>query len=232
MRETRRWGTMTALAVGTVVAMTGCSVADVAPTGDALYRDGEQRFIEYSTVMHSVIMAIHEGDWVVDTYGAAPIECRTDDGGDGYGFSWVRMLENDDIDVDSVVASATAAFEAADMDASTVVYGEGDAQEVNIIGVGGTVGRGVVTVRPARGQIEATASPGCFRGSAADLSDMVFGGLMYDTAWQRFPAFQGPEWQPRFFFPEDGSPVYREPDGTPVQPQPTPTQFPAAPYGD
>ena len=230
MREARRW--MTAAAVGMVVAMTGCSAAETSPAGDELYRDGEKRFIEYSTVMHSVIMAIHEGDWVVDTYGASPIECRTGAGGSGYAFSWVRTLEVDDIDVDRVVASATAAFEAANVDAGTATYGEGDAQEVNVIGEGGAIGRGVVTIRPARGTIEVTASPGCFAGDAGDLSDMVFGGLVYDTAWQRFPAVEGPDWEPRFYFPEEGSPVYREDDGSPVQPQPSPERLPIAPYGD
>lgn len=232
MRKAIRRGLMAAMAVGTVVAMTGCSVADQTPTGDALYRDGERNFVEYATAMHSVIMAVHAGDWVVDTYGASPIECDTEAGGSGYTFSWVRLLAQDDIDVDAVVASATAAFEAVDADADTATYGEGDAQEVNVIGTGGSVGRGVVTIRPARGQIEVSATPGCFAGSAADLSDMVFAGLVYDTAWQRFPAFEGPDWQPRFYFPEDGSPVYRESDGTPVQPQPTPAEFPVAPYGD
>jgi len=104
---------------------------------------------------------------------------------------------------------------------------------VNVIGTGGDVGRGVVTIRPGRNQISATATPGCIRGDAAALSDMVFGGeLAYDGASLRFPAFEGPDWQPRFYFPEEGSPVYYNEDGTPIEPQPTTTDFPIAPYGD
>ncbi|MEV7618938.1 hypothetical protein AB0N59_02260 [Microbacterium sp. NPDC089321] len=230
-RETRR-GLKTAMVVGMVAMMTGCSPADPALTGDSLYRDGEKRYIAYSTVMHDVIMAVHEGDWSVDTWGAAPISCKLDDGQRGYTFSWVREHKADDIDVDAVVQAARSAFTASGVDVNVAEYGEGDSAEINVIGTGDRLGRGVVTIRPGRGVIRATANPGCFPGDAGDLSDMVFDGLVYDSAWQRFPAFEGPDWQPRFYFPEDGSPVYREADGSPVQPQPSPDDLPVAPYGE
>lgn len=229
MRGMPRRVVMAALAAGMAVMMTGCGFS--APAGDELYRDGERRYTEYATVMHSVIMAIHEGEWVVDSFGASPFPCRIDGAASGYAFSWVRLLQPEVLDVDDVTAAAAAAFEAADMEASTATFGEGDAREVNVIGTGGPVGRGVVTIRPGRGTIEVSASPGCFPGDAGDLSDMVFDGLVYDGAAQRFPAFEGPDWQPRFYFPEEGSPVYRDEDGVPVTPQPTTTDFPVAPYG-
>lgn len=232
-----RWqrGVMAAVAVGLVMTMTSCGTT-AAPAGDALYRDGEKNYIAYSTVMHSVIMAIHEGEWVVDqgSFGASPIPCRIDGEVSGYTFSWARVLEStEEIDVDAVVAAATAAFEEAGVEASTATFGEGDRQEVNVIGTGGDVGRGVVTIRPGRNQISASATPGCIPGDAADLSDMVFGGqLVYKGAALRFPAFEGPDWQPRFYFPEEGSPLYYNEDGTPIDPQPTQTEFPVAPYGE
>ncbi|WP_292775521.1 hypothetical protein [Microbacterium sp. UBA6741] len=234
MRGIWRRGVMAAAAVGLVMTMTSCGTTS-APEGDALYRDGEKNYVAYSTVMHSVIMAIHEGDWAVDqgSFGASPIPCRIDGDVSGYTFSWARVLEPaEEIDVEAVVAAATAAFEDAGVEASTTRFGEGDRQEVNIVGTGGDVGRGVVTIRPGRNQISATAMPGCIPGDAAALSDMVFGGeLAYDGASLRFPAFEGPNWQPRFYFPEEGSPVYYNEDGSPVEPQPTTTAFPVAPYG-
>ncbi|PQZ49783.1 hypothetical protein CQ040_14770 [Microbacterium sp. MYb54] len=225
---------MAAAAVGLVMTMTGCGTT-AAPEGDALYRDGEKNYVAYSTVMHSVIMAIHEGEWVVDqgSFGASPIPCRINGEVSGYTFSWARVLEpTEEIDVDAVVAAATTAFEEAGVEASTATFGEGDRQEVNVIGTGGDVGRGVVTIRPGRNQISASATPGCIPGDAADLSDMVFGGELSEGESLRFPAFEGPDWQPRFYFPEGGSPVYYNEDGTPVDPQPTQTKFPVAPYGD
>src|SRR5690606_4921359 len=135
------------------------------------------------------------------------------------------------LDVDAVVSSATAAFEEAGMEAQTVTYGSGDRAETNVIATGGPVVRGVVTVRPHRGMIEVSASPACFPGDAGELSDMIFDGLVYEDAWRRFPAFEGPDWQPRFYFPEDGSPVYWDEEGKPLEPQPTPSAFPDAPYG-
>ena len=221
-----------ALAVAAVgLVLTSCVPA---PEGDALYRDGEKNYIAYATVMHSVIMAVHEGDWAVDqgSFGASPIPCRINGEVTGYTFSSVRVLEPEgEIDVDAVVAAATKAFEDAGVEAITARFGEGDRQEVNVIGTGGDVGRGVVTIRPGRNEISASATPGCIPGDAADLSDMVFGGqLVYDGAALRFPAFEGPDWQPRFYFPEEGSPIYRNEDGTPIEPQPTTTEFPVAPY--
>mgnify|MGYP001593893992 CR=1 FL=1 len=229
MREARRRGLKVAAATGMVMTMmTGCG--STVPEGDQLYWDGEKHYTEYATVMHSVIMSIDEGPWRVDSYGASPIPCDRDGGDSGYMFSWVRVLAQDAVDAEAVEAAATAAFEKAGLDAETATFGEGDRQEINIIGTGAPVGRGVVTIRPARATIEVTAETDCFAGDAGDLSDLIFDGLVYKGASQRFPAFEGPDWQPRFYFPEDGSPVYRNADGTPVEPQPTTTDFPVAPY--
>ncbi|CAH0215609.1 hypothetical protein SRABI76_02378 [Microbacterium oxydans] len=234
MRGEWKRGLMAAAAVGLVMTMTSCGSA-TAPEGDELYRDGEKNYVAYATVMHSVIMAIHEGDWVVDqgAFGATPIPCRIGGEVSGYTFSWVRVLEPaEEIDVDAVVAAATSAFEDAGVETETARFGEGERQEVNVIGTGGDVGRGVVTIRPGRNQISASATPGCMPGDAADLSDMVFGELAYEGASLRFPAFEGPGWQPRFYFPKEGSPVYFNADGTPIEPQPTTTEYPVAPYGE
>lgn len=234
MRGKVRNGLVAAMAVGMVMTMTSCGFT-AAPTGDALYRDGEQRYVAYATTMHSVIMAIDETEWSVDqgSFGASPIPCRINGELTGFAFSWARLLELGDRDVDDVVAAATTAFEDAGMEAATATYGKGDRQEINVIGTGGDVGRGVVTVRPDQNHIRVTASPGCFPGDAADLSDMVFGGgLVYKGASRRIPAFEGPDWQPRFYFPEEGSPVYYTEDGEPIEPQPSPTELPKAPYGD
>lgn len=234
-----RWqsGLMAAAAVGLVLTMTSCSVQ--ASTGDELYRDGERRYVAYSTIMHSVLMAIYEGDWAVygGSFGAAPMPCALE--GDttgeyaGYTFSSLRVLEPEQqIDVDAVVGAATEAFEKAGVEVNTAVYGEGDRQEINVIGTGGDLGRGVVTIRPDRNMISTSADPGCFPGDAGDLSDMVYGGvLVYEGAYRRVPAFEGPDWQPRFYFPEDGSPLYYNEDDTPIMPPPTTTDFPEAPYG-
>ena len=95
-------------------------------------------------------MAIDETEWSVDqgSFGASPIPCRINGELTGFAFSWARLLELGDRDVDDVVAAATTAFEDAGMEAATATYGKGDRQEINVIGTGGDVGRGVVTVRP------------------------------------------------------------------------------------
>lgn len=228
MRGRRRLTAAVAAGMVTMM-MSGCGAA--APTGDALYRDGEKRYAAYASVMHDVIMAIHEGEWTVESYGASPIACRVSGGETGYAFSWVRTLEPERLDEDAVVADATAAFERAGLQARAAERGAGDGREVTVVATGDPVGRGVVTIRPARGSIEVSANAGCFPGEAGELSDLVFDGLVYTGAARRFPAFEGPDWQPRFYFPEEGSPIYRNEDGTPVQPQPDDTDFPVAPYG-
>lgn len=231
MRGRSRRGVTAALAVGMMTMMTSCG-AVATPTGDALYRDGEDRYVAYASTMHSVIMAIDETEWIVDqgSFGVSPIPCRIGGELSGYSFSWVRVLQQEEFDVDEIVSAATSAFEQADVDAKTATYGEGARQEINVIGTG-DVGRGVVTVRPAEKSVRVSATPGCFSGDAAELSDMVFGGLVYQGASKRFPAVEGVDWQPRFYFPEDGSPLYFNDDGTPIDPHPDHTEFPVAPYG-
>lgn len=222
------------MAAGVALVMTGCA-AQAAPEGDELYHDGEKNYIAYATAMHTVIMAVHEGEWAVDqgSFGASPIPCRIDGELTGYTFGWSRVLQpEEEIDVDALVAAAEAGFGEVGITAETTTLGEGDRQEINVIGTGGDIGRGVVTIWPGRNTIWASATPGCFPGDAGDLSDMVFGGeLVYDGASLRFPAFEGSDWQPRFYFPEEGSPVYVNEDGTPIEPQPTQSEFPEAPYG-
>lgn len=234
MRGGWRRGLTTAVAVGLVMTMTSCGSAAV-PTDDALYRDGEKHYVAYATAMHTVLMAIHDGEWIVDqgSFGASPIPCRIDGQLSGYTFSWSRLWEQqDEIDVDAVVDAAIAGFDKVGISAEKSTLGEGERQEINVIGTGGDIGRGVVTVWPERNTVWVSATPGCFPGDAGALSDMVFGGeLAYEGASLRFPAFEGPDWQPRFYFPEEGSPVYYNEDGTPIAPQPTQTEFPAAPYG-
>lgn len=234
MYDTTRRVLMAVVAASTTVMLTACGSATPTPTGDELYRDGEGRYVSYATTMHALIMAIDEKRWTVDqgSWGASPIPCRTDGGGAGYSFSWARVLEQDDLDADAIVASASTAFAAADMNVTTATYGAGAREEINVIATGGEVVRGVVTIRPARGTIRVTAEPGCFAGDAAALSDMVFAGVTYPGLARRLPAFEGPDWQPRFYFPEDGSPLYWNEDGTPIDPPPTMTELPVAPYGD
>ncbi|MGO2049194.1 MAG: hypothetical protein ACTH2E_01870 [Microbacterium sp.] len=168
------------------MTMTGCSTA---PTDDALYLDGEDRYVAYSSSMHEVIMAIDESEWFVAgaTFGASPIPCRIGGEISGYQFSWTRTLEPEVLDTDRVVAAATAAFEEVGMDAQTATYGEGERQEINVIGTGGDVGRGVVTMRADRNTIRVSATTACTPGDAGALSDMVFDGLVYEGASKRFP---------------------------------------------
>lgn len=231
--RSRRGRLAVALATGMVMMTAGCSLMTDAPTGDALYRDGEERYTAYATVMHSVIMAVSAEEWAVDqgSWGASPIPCEAEGQSEGYAFSWARVLEQDEIDVDQIVAAATAAFEAANMTVDTATYGDGERQEINVIATGGDVVRGVVSIRPSSGRIRATAEPGCFPGDAAALSDMVFGDVSYPGLALRVPPSEGPDWQPRFYFPEEGSPVYWNADGTLVDPQPADTELPVAPYG-
>lgn len=231
MRAVNRRGTMAALTVGLVVTMTGCS----APvTGDSLYREAEKHYVEYSTIMHSVIMAIHEGEWAVNhgSFGAAPVACQINSTDRGYAFVWDRLLEPESLDVDAVIAQATDAFADAGLDVQTTRFGEGDREEINVMASGPGLERGAITIRPARNQIAATATHGCFEGDAIEVVDLVFGGEVYRDASLRYPAVEGPDWQPRFYFPEEGSPVYTNSDGTPIDPRPDQSELPVAPYGD
>jgi len=224
-----------AAAVGLVLVMTmtGCGAA--VPEGDALYRDGEKRFLEMATRMHTVLMGIHEGLWTVDEYGAIPGGCTIGFGGpDGYAFGYRRSVELPGMDPEAMSAAAVAAFREAGFDGKPVTYGSGDAAEWVVLADDETLGNVVATIRPKEGHVIVSVDTPCVPGDAGDLSYMVTddGNRGSDPfTWRYFPATEGPESVPQFYFPADG-PIYYNEDGTLVDPQPVVTDPPKAPYGD
>ncbi|WP_323986458.1 hypothetical protein [Microbacterium plantarum] len=231
MRSTSRM-TMTALAVGLVLTMTGCGgQGDPGSTGGAgggesgeTYAQAEQRFTALATGVHSVIMAIEPAEWsVVDgAYGAHPTGCQSglsEEG--GYRLVAVRGIELPGRDPLEVAQAATGAFDALGIDSDTADRGQGDAREVTVVATGGIAERTVVTIRPATGQVRVSAETECAPGSAHDLAMQVFGEERLPAdVWRRLPAFDGPTSEPSFSFPPDG-PLYYDESGNPVQPQPS-----------
>jgi len=215
-----------------VVTMTGCGAA--VPEGDALYRDGEKRFLEMATRMHTVLMGIHEELWTVEEYGAIPIACTIGFGGpDGYAFTYRRSVNLPEMDPDAVSAAAVAAFREAGFDGRPVTYGSGDAAEWVVLADGETLGNVVATIRPKEGRVIVSVDTPCAPGNAGDLSYMVKDAANRGadlSTWRYFPATEGPESVPQFYFPADG-PIYVNEDGTLVDPQPVVTDPPKAPYG-
>lgn len=226
----REW---TAAAAGLVVVMSlvGCGAA--APEGDALYRDGEKRFLEMATRMHTVLMGIHEGPWTVDEYGAIPHGCSIGFGGPGgFAFGYRRSVDLSDMDPDAVSAAAVVAFREAGFEASPVTYGSGDAAEWNVLAEDEGLGNVVATIRPKEGRVIVSVDTSCAPGNAGDLSYMVKDAANRGadpSTWRFFPATEGPDSVPQFYFPADG-PIYFNEDGTLVEPQPVVTDPPKAPY--
>ncbi|HWS50513.1 MAG TPA: hypothetical protein VN241_05845 [Microbacterium sp.] len=218
-----------AMAFGSMLIMTGCADAD-APTGDALYRSAEKAYLPFAEDLHALLMGVHAGDWAVDQgqHGALPISCQRGADDFGYSFHAARSATLSESDPDAVVEAARDAFEDLGIDAAVSTFGEGEAEERNIIGTGGSLGRAAVTFKPATGSIRVSAQTACFAGSAFDVGVLVFGDDANDSAL-RLPAFEGPASVPQFYFPADG-PVYYSPDGTPILPQPVVTDPPEAPY--
>lgn len=225
-----------AVAAGLVLTMTGCGVPAQVPQRDALYRDGEQRYLAMATTMHTVLMGVHEGDWTVPTggYGAVPIGCSLEGSGDlGYRFSYRREVTLPGMDGETMSAAATAAFRDAGLKGEAAGYGKGDAAEWNLVAEDEALGRVVVTIVPGASRVEVSADTPCAPGNAGELSRMVTDDEARgsDTlTWRSLPATEGPDSVPLFYFPV-GSPVYFNEDGSPVEPQPVVTAPPKAPYG-
>ncbi|MFF2493977.1 hypothetical protein [Agromyces sp. NPDC058064] len=210
--------------------MTGCTAQ--APEGDALYQDGEQRFTNMWDAMHSVLSAVHDGEWAVPVggYGAAPGAC-TASSSEGFRFEYRRSWASDDLDPQAISDAAVAAFESLSLQPETNVFGEGDQEEWNVIAEGDPVGRAVVTVRMDLQTVDVTTLTTCAPGDPVALDAMVFDDPdMSSEAWRRMPATERPDSVPMFFFPVDG-PVFWNEDKTPVDPQPVITDPPQAPFG-
>lgn len=227
---TRGWAAVAGLAV--VLSLSGCAAA---PQGDALYRDGEKRFLETATRLHTVLMGIHEGVWTVDEYGAIPHSCTMGFGGPyGYAFSYRRSVELPEMDAEQVGAATVAAFGEAGLDVAPTTSGTGSQGDWTVIADDETLGNVVATIRPRARRVEVSVDTPCTPGDAGDLSAMVSAEDEWgnDTlTWRYLPATEGPGSVPQFYFPPD-SPAYVTEDGTLVEPQPKVTEPPKAPYGD
>ncbi|MBW9094187.1 hypothetical protein JNB62_10875 [Microbacterium jejuense] len=209
--------------------MTGCAAA--APEGNALYQDGEQRFTARFDAMHSVLMAVEDGEWDVTMggYGAGAGPCPGKNGsGDGYVLSeYRRSLPLDGRDPQQVSDDAVAAFKALGLEPETTVFGADDRAQWNVIAEGDPVGRAVVSVEVDQQKILVSADAACTPGDWTALDAMVFDdpdGTAEDL-WRRTPATEGPDSVPMFYFPADG-PLFWNEDGTPVEPQPVITDPP------
>lgn len=223
-----------AAAAGLVLMMTGCA-QQVEASGDSLYEQAAGQYFPLAEDMHEVIMAVHPGEWAVGTggYGAVGVSCRLGSGGSGYSLNYVRSVTTEIGDAAGLAATASSAFDALGHDAEVNVRGSGDAEQHVVVAEGERIGRAVVTISPARGEVRVTARTECAPGDAHELTAMVMGGgerIDRDAA-TRLPATEVPESVPQFYFPADG-PVYFDADGTPVEPQPLITEPPVAPYGD
>ena len=225
-----------AAAAGLVLLMTGCA-AQPAPEGDALYRDGEKHYLAMASMMHDIIMDIHEGDWEIPFggYGAVPGSCDQELVDDGYSFHYDRTVDMVDMDPQAISDLAVEAFKSAGLDPATSIYGEGgDRPQWNIIAEDDSIGSIFVEIHPAEGWIGASVDSLCFPGNADDLGWMVTddGNRSNDDAvWQTLPAFEGVNSLPQFYFPA-GSPRYFNEDKSLVIPQPVVTDPPQAPYGN
>lgn len=204
------------LAIGLALTMTAC--ASPAPAGDELYAVAEEQYRSFASSVHTVLMTVDEGEWAVGQkqHGAAPISC---DGGRGYRFAVIRSVAPAELDAEQAMARAAEAMEQVGLSTESGGLGAGDTAEGVVVGSGETAERMVVTVRPAEGDIRLTAQTACEPGEAWELSGRIFGGSDGNDRWRLLPAFEGPNTEVRFSYPDDG-PVFYHEDGTPILPQP------------
>lgn len=225
----RLWAAL--IAAGLVLTMSGCA-AD-APEGDELYAQAAEQYFPMAEDLHSVIMAIHEGEWAVDQggYGAQGVSCQRGANEFGYMFNYARTVTIEGLDAEQLSDTAAMAFTELGASPEVTVRGDGDSREYSIVATSDRVGRAVVTIRPAREEVRVTARTECAPGSAHDLTALVLGEERIPAgAAHRLPATETPDSLPQFYFPADG-PLYYNEDDTPVVPQPVVTEVPQAPYG-
>lgn len=212
--------------------MSGCAAE--APEGDELYAQAAEQYFPMAEDLHSVIMAIHEGEWTVEQggYGAQGVSCQRGANEYGYMFSYVRTVTIEGLDAEQLSDTAAAAFTDVGASPEVAVRGDGDRREHSIVASSARMGRAVVTIRPARDEVRVSARTQCAPGSAHDLTALVLGSERIPAgASRRLPATETPESLVQFYFPSDG-PLYYNEDDTPVVPQPVVTDVPTPPYGD
>lgn len=198
--------------------MTGCDTSEPTPTGDALYADAEQTYMEYREFVNGVQSVLSTDPWTIGqlgVYGMQPDGC---DGGTGYRFDLNRRLEMDAADREANADTVERHLEQAGMSPSRRVLGEGDG---SIIQVGvrdeGVFAQLLVEFRET-GTVRISAETACRPGDALSLADMLFGDVFLSEGY--LPTETESPTDPLFFGITPGDPQF-------VRETPAPTETPA-----
>jgi hypothetical protein len=188
------------------MTMTGCDTADPVPTGEALYADAEQTYMDYREFVNGVQSVLSTGPWIVGQigdYGMQPDSC---DDGNGYQFNMGRRLAMDLADREQNADAVEQYLTDAGLSPSRRTLGEGKDSLVQIA-VADERGFELLLVEFRKnGNAQISAATTCRPGDAHDLSDMLFGEEVFLGGY--LPSdFESPT-DPLFFGITPGDPKF------------------------
>jgi hypothetical protein len=186
--------------------MTGCDTAEPVPTGEALYADAEQTYMDYREFVNGVQSVLSTGPWIVGQigdYGMQPDNC---DDGNGYQFHLGRRLTMDLADREQNADAVEQYLTDAGLSPSRRTLGEGKEALVQIA-VADERGFELLLVEFRKnGNAQISAATTCRPGNAHDLSDMLFGDEVFLGGY--LPSdFESPT-DPLFFGITPGDPTF------------------------
>lgn len=195
--------------------MTGCQ-SDPAPTGDALFKDAEQTYLQYRTFVNGVQSVLSTGPWTIGQlgeYGMQPSRC---DDGAGYAFSLGRLLRLDVADREENADAIAQYLKDKGMSPARRTLGTPPDSLIQIA-VHDEGGFELLLVEfGANGTAVVSATTSCRPGDALDLADMMFGDVHLGQGY--LPVDVEAPTDPLFFGITPGEPRFlRE------TPAPTPT---------
>lgn len=198
--------------------MTGCDAADPVPTGEALFSDAEQTYMEYREFVHGVQSVLSTGPWIVGQvgeYGMQPNQC---DNGQGYQYSLGRILRLDVADREQNADAIEEYLIDAGMTPSRRTLGEAPDSLVQIAVADEEGFEQLLVEFGKNGTAVVSATTACRPGNAHDLGDMLFSDVRLGEGY--LPTDVESPTDPLFFGITPGDPQF-------VRETPAPTETPA-----
>ncbi|SKB02162.1 hypothetical protein SAMN06295879_3461 [Agreia bicolorata] len=202
-RVRRTW--IPAAVVALVLSLVGCAPEPPVPTGDELFEQARQHYIEYRTVTNDIQALIYEGPWEADigSYGMQPSGAGCDD--DAYGFDFTRTTRLPEEDREDLGSRVLDYLDEAGYEVEGQELGSGASQSLDLIVRKQTPFSELMVTLIGNGSVLVTAKTACWPGDEDELGELLFGDVNLSQGY--LPDQESPT-DPLFFGVTPGKPAF------------------------
>ncbi|MCP2635287.1 hypothetical protein K0817_001735 [Microbacterium sp. HD4P20] len=166
-----------AVMVFAVSILSGCGGGPVAePSGDELYAQAEEVYLEYREIVNGALAVIYDGPWSVGD-GAYGMEPSTAGCGDGWNFSLTRTTNVDPAEQDRMRQDVADYLTEAGYEVEGMDLGSGEVTSSDVIVREQGIFSLLTVTFVNNGNVVVLADTVCRPGDHFELADMLFGDV-------------------------------------------------------